>query len=268
MATLAILACVCSAQMPHSGDSRIVARITPEHADLGLRQPVEALLTIRNVGSESASIDLGDDSEAGIALLVTMPDGTQGTHRIGHHGGTAWIGQKGIEAGKTYSQNLLLNRWVNFATQGTYRIWVNFDSLVVFADGSTHKLRPISLVINVGERSDEALSRFCAERLNRLLGAQSYMEAFDSAQALRYVDDPIAVPYLQKAFASPYPIQSALVDGLARISTDGAIEALLTFHDQAPPAEAAYVGMVLKAAEGKVADPDLRSRIDSAVHEK
>ncbi len=248
-----------------NSDTEIEARITPSSVYVPLHQPVEASLTIQNGDLGSVSFNLGDDREMGMKMHVILPDGTDRTGRISPHEGLARVGLVSLERNKAYSQKLVLNRWVSFDQEGTYRVTVVFDNAATLADSRKKQLDNVTIVVNVGEPSDEALKNFCAVNLKRLLEAQGYVEARDSAQVLRYVSDPIAVPYLQRGLVSPFPIQSLLVDGLARIGTSQAVSVLLDQLKRTPAKESSYLRSVLAAAQEKSTDPDVRMRIQEAL---
>lgn len=105
------------------------------------------------------------------------------------------------------------------------------------------------------------LTTFCRETLRRLLSSQSYSDALHAAEVLSYTHDPIAIPYLEKGFATPYPIQALLVRGLERIGTDDSIRALLEEARSNPRAAADEIRRALAKLATQTSDQDLQRQI-------
>ena len=56
----------------------------------------------------------------------------------------------------------------------------------------------------------------------------------DAASALAYVDDPIVVPYLERALRSGKYVEAAVIDGLVRVGTEDAAQVLITVVKESP----------------------------------
>ncbi len=267
---LALAAAVMSAVAPSqaaneflqdTGNPPVAVEIALERSELVLHEPVEVVLTIRNSGSQTVEVDLGMDRKTGIALRVTSPDGTVKIGRVPVHGGISRREKIKLRPAQSYTQNLVLNDWTEFSQPGLYHIVVSFDNPVLMQEGTSINLGPTNIAANFGSHNDDVVRRFCDDNLRRLLAADSYDRALVAAQVLSHVQDPVAVPCLQRAFRSPYHIDSLLVDGLEKIGTDDAIEVLLRISSATSVAEAGHLRSALVRLAAKTKNANLRSRI-------
>ena len=225
------LACLCGGPQAQvvSGGARLqaTARVIPKESEVTLNQPVDLLLAIFNGEPQTATIDLGDDRKSKITIGVGYPSGAQTEKNITTHEGAVRGGLITLRPGETYHQHLILEDWVTLQQTGTYRIEVKLDSSIRLESGDSYHVEPIFARVVVKPRDEQALERFCEKTLGDLLSAENYADADHAAEMLSYVRDTAAVPYLQRAFVTPYSVHSILVGGLERIGTDGAAEALL-----------------------------------------
>jgi len=93
---------------------------------------------------------------------------------------------------------------------------------------------PVSLPIRVTERNPDKLQDRCQHLLDEIRLATNSDDTKRSAEALSYVNDPIAVPYLTKVINANKLVDSIAILGLERIgNTDArsALEAALTHYD-------------------------------------
>jgi hypothetical protein len=243
----------------------ITMEIHPEQSLVPLHQPVDVTLILQNPSAQVAEIDLGDDRKGNIILMVTLPDGTDHTYRIAEREGLARNGLIKLQPGQTYPQHLLLNQWMAFSRIGTYRIEVQIRRQRGSRDGMVAELSPLMLSVSVGAPNSGALNDFSQETLNTLLASKTYAEAEQAAEVLSYTNDPIAVPYLARAFETTYPVQSLLVTGLERIGTDDSIRILLAVAHKDPQIAPEAIRQALGNLVNRTSDPDLKVQIRQAL---
>lgn len=251
-----------------AGVGAITMRISPEHSVTPLHQPLDVELLVQNSSAQAAEIDLGDDRKRNLVLTVTSPDRKERTLRVAEHEGLARIGRVEVQAGETYSQHLLLNEWIEFAAVGVYRIVVRFRGPIKLHDGTMAELGPAVLLASVTDKNSEGLTDFCRKALQELLAAKTYADAEQAAQWLSYTDDPIAVPYLGRAFETPYPIHSLLVAGLERIGTDDSIRVLLEIMRRNPDVAAGAMKQALSRLADRTSDRDLQLQVRKVLEGK
>ena len=231
---LVVIIAIFSAARAIAMDGGVTIEVRPERIVVPLHQPLAAMLIIHNFSTQAAAVDLGDDRKGNIILTSTLPDGTEQTYFAAPREGLSRIGQIEIQSGQTYLQRILLNDWLDFQAVGVYRIEVRLREQITLHDGTVVRTGPLALVASVAGPNGEALTSFCRDALQRLLTSKTYSQAEHAAEELRYAKDPIAVPYLSRAFDTPYPVQSLLVTGLERIDTDASIRALLALTRERP----------------------------------
>jgi HEAT repeat protein len=77
-----------------------------------------------------------------------------------------------------------------------------------------------------GERDAKRLADVC-ERLAKTATATDYEPALDAAFALRYIQDPVAIPYLDRVITkADWRLRGLAVTGLGRIGTPEAVDVL------------------------------------------
>jgi hypothetical protein len=266
LAIMATLVCYMRAGPTDAGPISIQVR--PENGTVLLHQPFDVMLIIHNSSSQVAQLDLGDDRKSNIVLTVEFPDGTEKTCRVAQHQGLARIGRIKIQPGRTYSQPLVVNDWVDFAIAGIYRMTVYLRVPIRLDDGTIVEPKPLRVVASVTGPNSKALTDFCREALQNLLSSKTYSEAQHAAEVLGYTQDPLAVPYLGRAFDTPYPVQSLLVTGLERIGTDDSIRVLLEVAHNKPKAAPEAIKQALANLVNRTSDPDLQFQIKQTLEGK
>jgi HEAT repeat protein len=104
--------------------------------------------------------------------------------------------------------------------------------------------------------------------VKEVLSSRTYDGARLPAEALSYVNDPVAIPYLQRAFDTPYPIQSLLADALEKIGTDDSIRALLAVSRSKPDVARDAVKQALANLIIRTSDPELKKEISEALKDR
>ncbi|MFZ0821659.1 MAG: hypothetical protein WAM91_16460 [Candidatus Acidiferrales bacterium] len=202
---------------------------------------------------------------------MTRPDGqtvegrpvnTSGFHGLG--------GNIVLPPGADFKHQLLLNLWFDFKSDGTYVITSRLARGIKLPNGD--QLEPTSEVsrLLVRPRDPKRLEVVCRDILRQLeawpnVEDEQTMEP-PPGQKLSYVDDPVAVPYLEQALhAHKVLTDEYAVAGLEKIGNDEAVQALLsglrdTYGDIARLSRFALVNL-----ENRVTDPALKQKISRAL---
>jgi len=255
-------------------DVRLVVSL--EASQLGLHEPIYAVFSIENHLSETLDVDLGLDNlrirrMATFAFSITDPDGIFlqippfPTYPDGNFGNPARVT---IKPGSTYKLRLLLNEWYEFRSIGDYRVGVKTDA--VFRTESGRSVLPSTaniIVARVGPRNENRLTRICND-LAKLAETSDLAGQVEAIQALSYVRDPVAVPYMKLLFENGrlinfflYPI----VQALGRIGSTDAIDALIA---NLPTKDADLRSMIvseLRKLESSTTDAKLKAQIQNAL---
>lgn len=270
---LPLLVLSVGAQPPLKAQERtIAASYSIDTSAVTLSEPVYVTFRIRNEFGEPIHLDLGQDREQFFSFDISYPDGTfQGQVSKPIREGIGIPGLVSINPGEDYEQRLLLNEWIRFSNAGVYLIQMHVNRQLQTASGDTILLSPFLTQLDVFPRDEERLRNVCEELATLIETTLSIEMAFEAAEALSYIADPIAVPYLERALRSGKQVESRAIEGLIRIGNLDAAEVLLSVLSESDAQASADVrtasgtratlvsqGLERMAIE---ADPDVREAI-------
>ena len=266
-------------QTPLSGaqsqnDVRLVVSL--EASQLGLHEPIYAVFSIENHLSETLEVDLGLDNlrmrrRATFAFSITDPDGRVlqippfPTYPDGNFGNPAVVS---IKPGSTYKLRLLLNEWYEFRSIGDYRVGVKTDAVFRTESGRTVLPSTASIIVaRMGPKNENRLTRICND-LAKLVETSDLEGQVEAIQAMSYVRDPVAVPYMKLLLENNRLISlflDPIVAALGRIGSTDAIDALIA---NLPTKDADLRSMIvseLKKLESSTTDAKLKTQIQNAL---
>lgn len=245
----------------------VVVAVSPQRSDLVAHEPLVLILTIRNTSREPAEVDLGADRKGGISVGFYLPDGTRVTGRVRSHQSVSRRGRITLAPGQSYAQSLVVNEWLDLGEPGLYRVYVVVDKPIRMQSGAEIGPYPITVTATVKGKNDAALRSFCENTLKKLLTADTYAAAVDAAEALSYVQDPIAVSYLREGFQTAQPVHALLANGLEKIGSEEAIRVLLEMTRKESKGESGYLKEALRRLAPRTQDPRLRLQIRQATED-
>jgi hypothetical protein len=175
-------------------------------------------------------VDLGANRKEVFAFSFVTPDGSKSTVPPKRAEGSAMIGRIPLQPAQSYSQKLLLNEWFDFPTPGQYEISVR----LVKPEGSPRGFDIYDIsqgpqfrtTLLIQPRDAALLKKICEMLEAQVFNARNDEEAIAPAEALSYINDPIAVPYLIKALDSRRSVEGFAITGLERIGTDEAVRGI------------------------------------------
>lgn len=194
---------------------------TLEKQAITLHEPVVVQLRAENKSGQPASLDLGFDRVGNLRFLITATGGNpiQVVARL--HGGIARTGIVKVAPGETYTQNVLLSAHYAFPAKGLYLIRVNFVPHAATAGrGELAAYKSKKMRLQVSPRNPSQLKKVC-ENLVKKIMSRNAESTLESAKALSYVNDLVAVPYLEQAATQgPFNVvvRQIATHGLALIS--------------------------------------------------
>ena len=209
-----------------------------EKQTITLHEPVVVRLRAENKSGQPVSIDLGFDRIGNLQFLINLA-GEKPVRVVAHlHGGLARYGIVKIAPGGTYTQNVLLSALYAFRSEGLYLIRVNFVSRgPTTGVGEVPVCKSKEMRLQILPRNPSQLKKVCENLVEKIM-SRNAESAMESARALSYVNDLVAVPYLEQAATSgPFNIvdRPTAIDGLARISLTWGKERVFSHLTQKDP---------------------------------
>ncbi|HEX9423599.1 MAG TPA: HEAT repeat domain-containing protein [Pyrinomonadaceae bacterium] len=243
-----------------------IASFSIDSAKVTLHEPVLINFVVKNTQSETIKFDLGADRKESFRVTLTLPDGTRTKPRQQVISGFARGGEVTIPPGQIFTQQVLINEWFEFPVPGVYIVKVEMITPILSQRGQVitgSASRTFS--IQVLPRDPKALEEICKNLLDQVITSTSYAQAAERATILSFINDPVAVPYLERVSKGGRKLELKAVKGLARINSLEAIEALinlLTFHD---PDVVAAAHSSLSKIELETKDQAIKERINRAL---
>ena len=243
---------------------QVTASYVPTAAKLTLHEPVMVNFAVYNGLSRLAKVNLGLNFEQNFVITVKVPDGRiinppqLFTRDPG--GGSGLIGTLSLRPGETYQLGLLLNEWSDFNMPGRYEVEVKLVN-----SGEEMSVSGNKMTFEIGPRDASRLIKVCASLAEKVVGANSYHAAADATSALSYVQDPVAVPYLERALHSGHLVEQIAIEGLERIGNTKAVQTLISALGIHRGDTDILARSALGRIERKTQDPRLKQMIKRAL---
>lgn len=245
---------------------RVTASYLPVAARLILHEPVMVNFAVHNGLSRLTKVNLGHNFKENFVITVKSPKGriinaTQVSNRS-PDGGAGLIGILSVRPGETYKQSLLLNEWSDFNMPGRYEVEVKLVN-----PGQEVSVIGNKMTFEIGPGDANKLTQVCDSLLENVVGATSYQRAADATRALSYVQDPVAVPYLERALRSGHLVEQIAIEGLERIGNTKAVQTLISALGIHTRDTDILARSALGRIERKTQDPRLKQMIKRALIE-
>lgn len=218
-------------------------------SEVVMKQAVIATLELENRSSEPVVVDLGFNGKGNLSVSVVTP--TRGLVRAPrlqapdfHSGGTVTLKPQ-----ERFSQSILLNEWVQFDAVGDYEVQIAIDGRMFTSAGKpVEAVKERTCSVKVRPRDEQALRAACGELAREALTAEGFPDRDAAARALGYVQDPVAVPYLEDVLrrADSPSLANIAVDSLVRNGSAEARAALERVSREAAEDRAAVARGALK----------------------
>lgn len=234
-----------------------------EETQVSLHQPIILNFTVQNDFTQPVNLNLGQDRKEGFLFILTLPDGKKIQLPQYSREGISRTGNLLLEPQQIYTQKILLNEWADFASVGKYKIDGRLADPIKTENGKIIKTDSnFSVALDVQPRNAEYLEKISASLLERIIQSDNYEESAENALTLSYMNDPVAVPYLQKALTSNKMVESIVINGLERIGNKTAVQVLIDTINEKPNSEIASLAMSsLDMIERKSSDLEIKERI-------
>jgi hypothetical protein len=237
-------------------------------AEVTLHEPLMIDFVVNNTYAETLEFDLGPDRKENFRLTLTRPDRTTRANQL-QIDGVARGGEITILPGQSYRQKLLVNEWFDISQQGTYTVFVEMITPIrskkgqVITNGANGRF-----TIQVLSRDPDKLREVCDAFFNQIMTSDTsdtYEQVNESAVALSFIKDPVAIPYLERMLKTDRMVELIAIQGLARINDREAVEVLINALILQKPDITASARYTLSQIEVETKDPSLKQQIRSAL---
>ncbi len=234
-------------------------------AKVTLHEPLMIDFVVNNTSAETLEFDLGPDRKENFRLTLTRPDRTTRANQL-QIDGVARGGKIMILPGQSYRQKLLVNEWFDISQQGTYTVSVEMITPIrskkgqVITNGANGRF-----TIQVLSRDPDKLGEVCDALFNQMMTSDTYEQVSESAVALSFIKDPVAVPYLERMLKTDKMVELIAIQGLARINDREAVEVLINALKLQKPEITTSAQYALSQIEVETKDPSLKQQIRRAL---
>lgn len=233
---------------------------------LHLSEPVFINLEIQNNSPNTVKFYSGQIILENLLLTVTYPDGRQvQPAKLKPGEGISLSGVATMKPGELYSQKILLNKWTDFSSAGQYLIKGRLTNLLETEKGkSLGTDLTFAVTLDIKPKNDSHLKAVCEELLKNIREMNNH--AGQSAIALTYIKDPLAVPYLKTALDSD-KLNSVIINNLREIGDRNAVDLLIyALKGNSGSEKAVLAESSLKIIESKSSDSELKEKIKQALN--
>jgi hypothetical protein len=240
-----------------------------QESRVSLHEPVVLIFSVYNGLAEPIKLRLGADKTQFFKFALRTPDGRtlENSPNPGENVTIVTFGPEEltVESGSDYQQPILMNKWFRFVTTGSYGLTVR---LTIGAESSEGKSLPLpdgTAQLQVGPRDPERLEKVCAELERTVEDTLSVGEWQLPARMLSSVDDPIAVPYLQRLLFLNKGAQNIVIPALQRIGGDDSVAVLLSALDNKFGDTAELARQALSQMKNRISNPSLKQAVERAL---
>jgi hypothetical protein len=205
-----------------------------ESSTTTMHEPIIVRFEVSNGSKEPMTVQLGVDRTEGFAIQVKWPDGS--AHKrppAPVREGIRRTGDVSLAPGEHLRHELLLNEWASFNTPGKYELDVRLLTPIETAGGKFVS-EPYHASFRVLPRDESQLKATCERLVRQIESTDNVSQAQDAAAALAHVDDPIVVPYLERALRSGKYVEDRIIAALAKVGSEDAAQILLGVVKESP----------------------------------
>lgn len=228
-----------------------------------LHEPVVLTFKVSNGLPNAIVLDLGQNRENGFTFRLLRPDGTTADSPSFTRNGISAIGTIVLRSGESLSQELLLNDRFQFNIPGKYQVVGHLAQEIMDEKGDKLGSDPgFQKDLEIMPKDESSLRKVCQDLSDRLERSDSYDASALIARELATIDDPVAVPFLDKALRGDRLIEPFIISALVRIGDGEATQALIGALNGKTGAAAEAARRGLTQIRSRTTDPSLKELID------
>lgn len=182
---------------------------------VSLHEPVFIGCAVVNPTKQVQRVDLGANRVGAFQISVEPPKGPATFDLQLEQGGLCAGGERELPPRSELEERMLLQRWHSLAAEGRYII-----SVALKLEDDRVCAAPLRL--DILPRDTAKLSAVCASLSETALAHGDPVRSGDAAEALTYIADRVAVPYLKQLLTGGHNMQLLAIAGLGRIDDDAA----------------------------------------------
>lgn len=206
-----------------------------ESSTTTMHEPVVVRVDILNGSKQPITLRLGRDRKESFSLAIKWPDGSAHTRPATPlREGAFDPGNVSLAAGESLHHGLPLNEWASFPTPGQYELEARLLTPIEMSSGAKIVSKPYHTSFKVLPRDEAQLRAACERLVQQIEATEAVRAANDAASALAYIDDPLVVPYLERALRSGRYVEHPVIDGLTRIGNEDAARILIAVIKESP----------------------------------
>jgi hypothetical protein len=265
--TIAVTASMAAGRSAADAHPLPACSLSVESARVVADEPVWLRLDCRNPASEAATLDFLTGRGVGWRVsppvrglscwswpMTLSPDNSNLPAPV----------RMTLAPGETVSARVLLTRWVRFHLPGSYK--VDMVDCTGSASGQDVGGAPLTNEVAFEVASPDAvrLKETCEELVRQALAKGTGAESawpLQAAEALSWIDLPLAVPYLERLLLADRPESALAARGLARIADQAATAALIRDYDRVSFFTRIAIRGELAEMRPTVKDPELGKRL-------
>jgi hypothetical protein len=206
-----------------------------EPSVITMHEPLIVHFDVLNESTQPITLQLGTDRKENFSLVIQSPDGSKHERPpLPRREGAFQPGNVDLGPGKRLRQQLLLNEWASFTTPGKHQLDVRLLTPIEMSSGAKFVSKLYRTSFKVLPRDESQLKTVCERLVQQIKSTDDARELHNVASALAHVDDPIVVPYLERALRSDKYVEHPVIDGLARIGNEDAAQILIAVVKESP----------------------------------
>lgn len=184
---------------------------------VSLHEPVLVTIRVTNPSLAPLFVNWGDvySENGNFEITVTAPDGS--IKRLPPAMSVLRIAPERVAPQRTFEDSYVLDRWFDFSRVGQYQIKIKFTGAVSTSNAAVDVRRDGNLDVRVGEQDADRLRSICREWRDIVLHTSLARPRSRAAQALAYVRDPVAAPFLREIIEGDTGFSGDAWEGLVRI---------------------------------------------------
>lgn len=225
---------LCAKELsPQSEGLRVSYSVEP--AVVTMHEPVIVRFDVLNESTQPITLRLGTDRKENFSLVIRRPDGSKHQRPpLPRREGAFRPGNVVVGPGERLRQQLLLDEWASFTTSGKYELDVRLSTPIELGSGARVVPEPYHLSFKVLPRDEARLKAACERLVQQIESTNDVNKMNDAALALAHVDDPIVVPYLERALRSGKYVEGRVIEGLTRVGDEDAAQVLIAVVKESP----------------------------------
>lgn len=200
-----------------------------------MHEPVFVRFDVLNESTQPITLQLGADRKEGFSLVLRSPDGSeQKRPPWPRREGAFRVGKINLGPGERLRHQLLLSEWASFSAPGEYELDVRLLTPIEMSSGAQFMSERYRTRFEVTPRDEAHLQAVCERFVRQIESTDDVEELHGAAAALAHVDDPIAVPYLERALRTRKYVEQQAIAGLERIGNEHAVRILMAMLEESP----------------------------------